>query len=151
MFYPSMRPDHPEIGRVSDLFDALRAGRLKALARRNVPGGTVEEIPVAEWSDLVPDVRGPYRHLDGGGKDHPWTNIQVRRADVEKLWRRSSEKQGRTKFDWFQLRDMFLELRARNTGLSRNELIVELQGTYWDKTGKEPPSRSSIQRQMRHW
>lgn len=151
MFYPSMRQEHPETGKMSDLFDALRAGRLNAIARRNQPGATISEIPVAEWSDLVADVRGPYRHLDNRGKDYPWINIQVLRSDVEKLWRRTSEKQGRTRFDWNRLKELWLDLKKHNPDLSQNELIGNLQDAYQDETGKEPPSRVSIQRHLRNW
>lgn len=136
---------------MSDLFDALRSGSLKAFARLNSAGATVTEIPVAEWSDMVADVRGPYRHPNDGGKDYTWINIQVRRVDVEKLWRRISEKQARTKFDGPLLQTLFAELRSRHDDMSQNELIENLQADYQDKTGKEPPSRSTVQRQMRDW
>lgn len=151
MFYPSMRSAHPEVGEISELFDALRAAKLKALARRNVPGATVEEVPVAEWFDLVADVGGPYRHLDGGGRDYPWIKFQILRADVEKLWRRTSEKQGRTKYDWVRLKEIYQELRSLHDDFSQNRLIEELQATYQEETGKPYPERSTIQNHIRNW
>ncbi|MBW0158421.1 hypothetical protein [Sedimentimonas flavescens] len=149
MFYPSMRGEYPERGSVGDLFNALQSGHLVAFGRRSTPDAAFEEIPRIEWSDLIHDVEGPYRRLASGQKVVPWLGIRVLRADTERLWRRPSEVQGRSRFDkaWFQR--TYAELRTKQPGLSQNELILELQGAFQDETGREPPSRTSIQRYIK--
>lgn len=149
MMYPTMRLEYEEHGRASDLFDAICVGRLIAFGRHNTEGSVVKEIPTIEWHDLVPDMKGPYRNLHTGERDIPWLEIRVRRADVEKLWRRLSETQARSRHpsSWFQQR--YAKLRAQHPDLSQNELILELQGEFQEEMGREPPSRSSIQRYIK--
>jgi hypothetical protein len=147
--YPTMRPDGHVLGATTDLFDAIRAGKLTALGRRPGPGSMLEEIAVFDWQDLIPDVDGPYRRNVSGGREEPWRDIRVKRADLERLWRRPSEIEGRSRHPkaWFQQR--FSELRESQPGLSKNELITELQGQFCDETNRPAPSRTTIQRYIK--
>lgn len=149
MAYPTMREEHPETGKVQDLFKALRAGSVTAWGRRMTPGTKVEAIESIEWFDLVEDLNAPYRHTLAGGKDIPWENIRLKREDVEKHWRRTSEILGRSRFpkEWFQQK--YVELRNNNDDLSQNELIEDLREAYSDQFNKEAPSRSSVQRYIK--
>ncbi len=147
--YPTMRPDQEAHGATTDLFDAIRAGKLTALGRRPSPGSMLEEIAVFDWQDLLPDVDGPYRRNASGAPEQPWLHIRVKRADMERLWRRPSEVEGRSRHPkaWFQQR--FSKLRESQSGLSKNELITELQGQFYDETNRPAPSRTTIQRYIK--
>ncbi|MEL6226986.1 MAG: hypothetical protein AAFR01_08200, partial [Pseudomonadota bacterium] len=74
-----------------------------------------------------------------------------RRADVERLWRSSTETEARSKFDWKSIRKIFYEVRELNPKFSKNELIQEAQLQFQKSTKREPPSRSSFQRHMKDW
>lgn len=94
---------------------------------------------------MVPDARGPYRRLADGRKVEPWQDILVGRADVERLWRRPSEVDGRSRFSNVWFRDRYLQLREAKPTSSKNELIEELQEQFQEETRRDAPSRSSIQ------
>lgn len=149
MAYPKMRTEFPERGKSGELFDALRKGRLRAFGRRNTPAAAMEEIPDIEWQDLIVDIDGPYRRLETGVQEIPWHDIRVKRAEVEKLWRRPSEIEGRSRYPkaWFQAR--YAELRSTHPGFSQNELIELLQLRFQNKNRREPPSRTTIQRYLK--
>lgn len=147
-----MYPSHwtaPQVGQQLEIFTALAQGRLTATGRSGAPNARRESIPAEEWADLKPDVRGPYRRLPDCTKAEPWLDILVRRADVERLWRRQSEVEGRTKFQrgWFL--DQYRLLKDNQPSLSENELIGELQEQFQDETKREPPSRTTIQRYLK--
>lgn len=146
MAYPTMRTEFSEHGKSDDLVDALRKSRLRAFGRRGTPAAAMEEIAEIEWQDLIVDIDGPYRRQETGARDEPWRDIRVKRADVERLWRRPSETEGRSRYPraWFQKR--YAELRATHPSFSQNQIIVELGAIYEEETGREAPSRSSIQR-----
>lgn len=147
-----MYPTHwtaPQVGQQLEVFTAIVGGRLIATGRSGAPNALRQNIPAEEWTDFVPDVRGPYRRLDDGRKLEPWQDILVRRADVERLWRRTSEVDGRSKYSkvWFQ--DSYEKLKTAKPASSKNELIAELQVQFQEETKREPPSRSSIQRYLK--
>jgi hypothetical protein len=128
-----------------DLFRKLEAKRLVATGRR-ATDGTREPIPASAWIDLIPDVdAGPYLSSQSGSESRPWVDILVQRADVERLWRRTSEVDGRSKFSkvWFQ--DRYRQLKEANPGSSKNELMEDLSDQFQEETKRKPPVRSSLQ------
>ncbi|MEL7471583.1 MAG: hypothetical protein AAFN27_24260 [Pseudomonadota bacterium] len=143
--------EHEEVGSSRELFDALEDGRLIAFGRRANGGSAMEEIPAVELHDLIPDEASPYLRSPSGAKVLPWLSICIRRADVERLWRSSTETEARSKFDWKSIRKIFYEVRELNPKFSKNELIQEAQLQFQKSTKREPPSRSSFQRHMKDW
>jgi hypothetical protein len=132
-----------------DLFRKLEAKLLVATGQRSADG-IREEIDAKYWVDLVPDVdTGPYVRLASGALSRPWTDILVLHADVERLWRRPSEIDGRSKFSEVWFKDRYRQLRATKPESSRNELIEELQEQFQAETKREPPSRTTIQRYLK--
>ena len=141
----------PKVAEPSELGDALRSGRLSALGRSGDPGSKMMTFPAIEWETLIISPPSAYRLLPDNTKDTPWHDIRVSSADVQKLWRGTSETTSRAKFDWVTIRSMHEELRLLNPEFSKNELIKETQQAFQDKFNKEPPSRSSLQRQITRW
>ena len=141
----------PKVTEPSELGDALRSGRLSAKGRTSGPGSKMTTIPAIEWETLVISPPSAYRLLPDKTKDTPWYDIRVSSADVQKLWRSTSETTSRAKFDWVTIRSIHEELRLLNPEFSKNELIKETQQAFQDKFNKEPPSRSSFQRQITKW
>ena len=141
----------PKVTELSELGDALRSGRLSAKGRSSDPGSKMTTIPTIEWETLIISPPSAYRLLPDKTKDTPWHNIRVSSADVQKLWRSTSETTSRAKFDWVSIRSIHEELRSLNPEFSKNELIKEPQQAFQDKFNKEPPSRSSLQRQITKW
>jgi hypothetical protein len=148
MMYPS-HWSAAQIGEQLEIFAALKDGRLSATGRSADAISRREAIPAIEWSDLIPDVDGPYRRLEDGTKAQPWIDILVSRADVERLWRRTSEVEGRSKFSkvWFQ--DRYRQLKEANPGSSKNELMEDLSDQFQEETRREAPSRSSLQNYLK--
>ena len=144
MMYPDAKVT--QIGERLEIFRALRDGRIAAFGRRPEPGTLREEIPAREWEDLFFDVLGPYRRLHNGTKDEPWRDILVRRADVERLWRRQSEVDGRSKHDRQKFRSLFLEQRARDPELSANAIIEKVSAAYEAETNRDAPALSTFKR-----
>lgn len=138
-----------EHGNVSLLFEALRSGQLIASGLRPEPDNLIQGIPKIDWQALVGDVDGPYQRLPNCGKSEPWRAIVVRRADVERLWRSPTEIADRSKFDkgWFKAN--FGELKKLHNNFSDNRIIEELQLKFPEETGKESPSRPTIQRYIK--
>jgi len=141
----------PKVTEPSELGDALRSGRLSAKGRSGDPGSKMMTIPAIEWEALIVSPPSAYRLLPDKTKDTPWHDIRVSSADVQKLWRGTSETTSRAKFDWVTIRSMHEKLRLLNPEFSKNELIKETQQAFQDKFNKEPPSRSSLQRQITRW
>lgn len=148
MMYPAYW-ETEKVGEQLELFAALTDGRLVGTARTADPKAARVIVPTPEWSDLVPDVRGPYLRLSDGKKVEPWRDVLVRRADVERLWRRTTEVDGRSRFskDWFQER--YVQLKKAKPASSKNELIEELQEQFQEETRREAPSRSSLQNYLK--
>ena len=134
------------IGEPLEIITALKAGDLVATGRRSSRGAPREEIPAREWEDVIFDVIGPYRRLENGTKDEPWRDILVRRADVERLWRRQSEVDGRSKHDRQKFRSLFLEQRARDPELSANAIIEKISAAYEAETNRDAPALSTFKR-----
>jgi hypothetical protein len=144
------KPSHPPvIGKPKELYHALRMGRLVAVGRRGTAGVVMEDIPSIDWHDLIPDVDDLYRRLDTGAKDILWRRIRIKRADVERHWRRSSEIEGRSKYPkaWFQ--ENYAKLSEAKPSFSKNECIAALEEMYQEQTKRNPPSRSTIQRYIK--
>jgi hypothetical protein len=57
-------------------------------------------IPAIEWETLIVRPPSAYRLLPDNTKDVPWHDIRASSADVQKLWRGTSETTSRAKFDW---------------------------------------------------
>ena len=74
-----------------------------------------------------------YRLLPDNTRDTPWHDIRVSSADVQKVWRGTSETTSRAKFDWVTIRSIHEELRLSNPEFSKNELIKETQQAFQDK------------------
>lgn len=145
MAYPEYRTEHKEIGRCLNLFQALKNGQLTAYGRNAASEGALQPIAPLEWHELVPDVDGPYRRNAAGTKIEPWLDICLKRADLEHHWRRQSEIDGRSRYskEWF--RERYAVKREQQPGLSKNELIAELQLEFHIEKNREPPVRSTIQ------
>jgi hypothetical protein len=148
-FYPSMWP----AGRkrhcsVEYLRRALEQGRIKSSGYRRHTPESLEEIPAAEWTYFV---IWPPNVCFIGQTTQPWHRVRLLSADMRKLWRGVDEIDGRSKYDQAALREIYDALQSQNPEMSKNELIIELQGAYQDRFNKEPPSRTTIQRKIKIW
>ena len=146
--YPSMWTTH-EKGKPQDILNALRDGRLIATGRTSSRGAPREEIPAREWEDVVFDVVGPYRRLENGTKDEPWREIFVPRSQVERIWSRVVNPNGRAAYDRPWIRDRYVELKKLHGALSKNDLIVEVQLAYQTAFDGIDPPRPTIQRYIK--
>jgi hypothetical protein len=90
----------PKVAEPSELGDALRSSRLSAKGRSGDPGSKMMTIPAIEWETLIVSPPSACRLLPNKTKDTPWHDIRVSSADVQKLWRGTSETTSRAKFDW---------------------------------------------------
>ncbi|MGY8937648.1 MAG: hypothetical protein ACKVG6_16465, partial [Alphaproteobacteria bacterium] len=84
-------------------------------------------------------------------KDEPWAEIRVERADIQKLWRIQTETEGRTRYDWIAIREIYETLIQNNPDMSQNEIINEVQLGFQNRSTKEPPSRTSLQTKIKSW
>lgn len=152
LMYPTMRPEFQAVGCESQLFDALRTGKVTAYGRRAFPGAPVEPIPPIEWLDMASDLTQPYRTLPSGAKDIPWSGILLKRGDVERHWRRTTEVDSRTRYDWNAIEAFYHEAKSTNPDYSQNELIKEIEGLFQERyPNKKVPSRTSIQNHIKRW
>ena len=152
LLYPSMWPTgRRRQGTVDELRRTLEEGRLTAWGYHVEAPDRLEEVPTAEWSDFV--IRPPFAYLarDLAAKQQRWSDIRVLSADMKRLWRSETEVSGRSKYDWLVLREMYEDFPKTNPKISKNELIVELQGAYEERFKKTSPSRSSIQNKIKTW
>lgn len=148
--YPMTEPKVPQnVGEINSLYKSLVGDRLKAWGYRADEPNRLTEIPSHEWQDLhlAPPLAYDAKNLSA--QYQPWRDIRVESANVRKLWRSKHETSGRSKFDWDAIRIIHDDLHEHNPAFSQNELIVEIQGEFRDRFNKEPPSRSSIQRQLK--
>ena len=143
--YPSMWTTH-EKGKPQDILNALRDGRLIATGRRSSRGAPREEIPAREWEDVVFDVVGPYRRLENGTKDEPWREIFVPRSQVERIWSRVVNPNGRAVYNRSWIRDRYVELKKLHDGFNKDELIEEVQSEYQIAFDGVEPARTTVQR-----
>ena len=128
------------------LFRALEAGRLVATGRRAVDG-IREPIPSSIWIDLIPDVdAGPYLRLQSGAAVRPWTDILVSRSDVEQIWSRANNPNGRAKYDKVWIRDQYVKLKKLHDSMNIDELIEEVQSEYQIAFDGVEPARTTVQR-----
>jgi hypothetical protein len=149
MAYPSEREKYEEGDELPELFDALRANDLQAYGRPTSQDGQLQPIPPIDWHDLVPDIDGPYRRNASGARIEPWVGIYLKRADVERLWRGQDEIDGRSHFDSKWFKRGFARLKEQHPKMSKNRLIEELQMQFKAETGREPPSRTQVQRYIK--
>jgi hypothetical protein len=127
-----------------DLFRKLEARLLVATGRRSADG-VREEIDAKHWVDLVPDVdTGPYVRLQSGGVVRPWTDILVLHSDIERIWGRDANPNGRALYDQVWIQETFLK-HVRH-GKKREKAIAAVQVDYVARYGRPEPSRPTIQR-----
>jgi hypothetical protein len=151
LFPTHFSPKPEKIEAPQALIVALENGQLAADGIRVGGTGARETIPSSEWANAL--ISGD--HLSWASKGSTvaarWHDITLDRAAVERHLRSRPEVAARTKFDWGILRKMHNEIRARHPEFSQNELMLELQGAYRDRLNKEPPSRTTLQRQIGRW
>jgi hypothetical protein len=133
------------------LQSALISGNLKAYGHRSAPGATMETIPSLEWETLILDPPAGHRCLANNVKDEPWVNIRVETSDVQKLWRVRTETEGRSRFDWTAIRELYETVIQYNPDMSKNEIIAEVQQEFLNRFSKNPPSRTSLQNKVKTW
>jgi hypothetical protein len=144
--WPAARKQH---GFVEDLRRALEQGRIKSSGyRRNTPD-VLEEVPVAEWTDLR--IIPPFVSVAAQPNNQPWSALRVLSADMKRLWRDICEVSLRTKFDWTEIRKMYDAIVVRQPSMSTNKKIEDLQFEFEELFNKEPPSRSTIQDKIKTW
>jgi hypothetical protein len=148
--YPLMWPKgRKRLGSFEELRRALEQGRINSSGYlRNTPDN-LEEIPAAEWTDFV--IRPPLVSFAGQPNNQPWNAVRLLSADMQLLWRSVDEVEGRSKYDWAALREIYEVLQTQNPEMTKNELILELQGTYEDRSNKKTPSRTAIQDKIKTW
>jgi hypothetical protein len=148
--YPSMWPKGRERrGRIEDLRRALEEGRLISSGFRRGGQERLEDILAAEWADYV--IRPPLVSLFGHPNNLPWERVRVLSAEMKRLWRGVNEVEGRSRFNWAAIQKIFNEVKTQNSEMSQNELILEVQGTYEDRSKKNAPSRTAIQDKLKTW
>lgn len=133
------------------LQSAMISGKLEAFGHRSEPGASMETISSLEWETLILDIPTAYRRLARIAKDEPWAEIRVERADIQKLWRIQTETEGRTRYDWIAIREIYETLIQNNPDMSQNEIINEVQLGFQNRSTKEPPSRTSLQTKIKSW
>lgn len=136
---------------VRTLHDALISGRLKAFGHRNAPGSGMALIPSLEWETLTLSPPDAHRRVSSNPRDEPWVNIRVESSEVQKLWRARTDTEGRTRFDWPVIQEIYRSLLQTNPDISQNEMIEEIQQEYQDRFSKDPPARTTIQNKLRTW
>jgi hypothetical protein len=149
-FYPSMwPPGRKKRGQIEELRRALEEGRLISSGFRRGGQERLEEVPAAEWTDL--QIKPPFVSFAGRPNNQPWIAVRLLSADMKRLWRSVNEVDGRSKYEWTALREIYEALQTQNPEMSKNELIIELQGAYEDQRNKNAPGRSTIQRKISTW
>jgi hypothetical protein len=148
--YPKMWPDgYERRGRIEDLRRALEEGRLVSSGFRRRGQERLEYIPAAEWAHYI--IRPPAVSFAGQPQNIPWQSVCVLSADMRRLWRGVNEVDGRSRFNWAVIQKIFNEVKTQNPEMSQNELILEVQGTYEDRSKKNAPSRTTIQNKLKTW
>ena len=148
--YPSMwPPSRKQPGQIEELLRALEEGRLISSGFRRGGRERLEDIPAAEWADYI--IRPPSISFSGQHKNIPWESVRVLSADMRRLWRSVNEVDGRSKFNWAAVQEIFEEVKTQNPEMSKNELITEVQGAFDDRFHKPAPGRSTLQRKIKTW
>ena len=148
--YPSMWPTgRKRHGSVEYLRRALEQGRIKSSGYRRHTQDSLEEIPAAEWTDFV--IRPPLVSFSGQPKNIPWESVRVLSADMKRLWRSVNEQEGRSRFNWAAIQEIFNEIKIQNPEMSQNALITEVQGGFEDHFNKDAPSITSFKRKIKTW
>ncbi|AXI41341.1 hypothetical protein [Sulfitobacter sp. SK011] len=148
--YPSMWPKgRKRLGSVEELRRALEQGLIKSSGYRRHTPESLEEIPAAEWTDLV--IRPPLVGFSGQPSNQPWSAVRVLSADMKKLWHDIGEVSLRTKFDWAEIKTIYEAIVDRQPTMSMNKKIEDLQIECAERFNKEPPSRSTIQNKIKTW
>ena len=133
------------------LHDSLISGKLVAFGHRSTPGASIEKIPSLEWETLILAPPSAHRRLPNNEKDEPWINVRVTAADVQKLWRGQTETEGRSRYDWIAIKEIYGTLERNNPDMSQNELVLEVQLAFEQRFSKDPPSRTSVQSKIKTW
>ena len=149
-FYPSMwPPSRKQRSQIEELRRALEEGRLISSGFRRGGLERLEDIPAAEWADCI--IRPPFISFSGQPQNIPWESVRVLSADMRRLWRSVNEVDGRSRFNWAAIQEIFDEVKTQNPEMSKNELITEVQGAFEDRFDKPAPSRSTLQRKIKTW
>ena len=147
--YPDMHK-HKRVGNLVDLIAQLERGKLTAWGRRNDINDKLKDIPAREWADLWISPPSVKRSHHVAGQIEPWTSLRFESSDLKKLWRSLPETEGRSRYKWDVLKEMWHEINERLPDASMNERISELQLEYELQYGSAP-SRSSIQEHVKRW
>lgn len=150
--YETMWPVHRKFhGTLDNLKTSLRNGSIEAYGYHCDSPGKIEAVPKKAWADL--HLRPPYAYKadDLTAKLQPWQNIRMDSTTVKKRWRSVYETSGRSRFDWHTIRSIYEDVQESNPDFSKNALILEAQGAYQDKFNRDPPSRTSFNRNIKNW
>jgi hypothetical protein len=148
--YPKNWPaERNKKGSQQELQRALVDGRLNAQGYRSHERERLVDIPPADWNNLILDPPAAYLRGPNSKRLEPWVNFVIISAEVKKLWRSVFETSGRTRFDWVAIHAIHDEVSATNPSMTKNALMVEIQGAYHDQFNREPPSRSQLQRMLK--
>lgn len=151
LLYPKMH-GYEQVGDLSELVQALILGKLEAWGRRNDINDKLEAIPAREWAELSISPPSAKRSHPVAGLIEPWTGLRFESKDLKKLWRGLPETEGRTRYKWDVLKNMWREINKRLPGTSQNERILELQMEYDSRFGDDSaPARTTIQNHIKRW
>lgn len=67
------------------------------------------------------------------------------------MWRGQTETNGRTRFDWPVIKEINKKIIQNNPDMGKNEIIAEVQLEFQNLFHKEPPSRTSLQNNIKTW
>ncbi|MDG2260589.1 MAG: hypothetical protein P8L68_19120 [Paracoccaceae bacterium] len=149
-FYPSMWPPRrKQLGQIEELRRALEESRLISSGFRQGRLERLEDIPAAEWADYI--IRPPFISFSDQAQNIPWEGVRILSADMRRLWRSVNEVDARSKFNWAAIQEIFDEVITQNPEMTKNELIIEVQGAFEDRFNKPAPSRSTLQRKIKAW
>ncbi len=151
--YPThFQPPLAMRGNSEELRRAAAEGRLKVTGIPTIGTRVRAAIPAEDWLQLrIYSDKVSQLSEDRSRHVYPWRDVVLECSAMKKLWRTGHEVTGRSKFDWAAIRAVYEDLSASNPDMSQNELILELQGTFEERFKKEPPSRSTIQRNISTW
>ena len=151
--YPKSYEEPERVGNLGELSEALIRGDLTAWGRRNDAEDELEAIPSREWFDLWISPPSVKRSNPMAGQIEPWTDLRFESSDLKKHWRSQWETEGRTRFRWEVLEEMWHEICERLPAFSQNKKIEELQMKYESRYPSAPsaPSRPQIQTYIKRW
>ena len=150
IFYPDIH-GYSKVGSAAELQTRLINEDFAATGRRPGGSGAQETVPGLEWDDLILDPPIAYRRGSSGERIEPWVDLKFASKDLKQNWRGRLEVDGRTKYRWDMIENIWREVCESLPDASQNERIGELQGDYEAATGRDAPSRSTIQNRIKRW